>query len=225
MLFLIIFHKNVYKFCEKEWIQKCIKSIEEQTFQKFDIFELNYGNDNNSIKKFFSDDFLSKHNYEYIEKELEDHSYAMNYIINYAMKYEDRNYKYIGNVNLDDYYHKDRLKLQIEKLNTNEFDLVSNNMQYIKSDGKFYKKLILTNHDSQKVIDDNFKKNHNIVAHPSVMYTVDFFKKVGPYTNTVPREDFDLWIKARKMGMKISILNKCLLFYRLHKNQVSRRKK
>jgi hypothetical protein len=222
MLFIVLFHKNIKNLYKEEWIKQCIKSLENQTYNNFDIYEINYGNDNYKLKDYFSKSFLENRKYEYVRKKFKDHSYSINYIINHGIN-SSNEYKYIGVVNLDDYYHKDRFKIQIKKLEEGNFDVVSNNIQYIKNDGSLYKKIKLTNNDNQEYIDNKFKKGDNIIAHPCATYTVNFFKKYGPYPNTVPREDFDLWIKARKLGAKISILDEYLLYYRLHINQTSRK--
>lgn len=222
MLFLILFHKNLYKIYKKKWINKCLKSLEDQTFQKFDIFEINYGNDDFSLKEKFSKNFLNNKKYEFVSKELKSHSHAMNFIINYGINSKDNNYTHIGMVHMDDYYNKDRLKIQMHYLQKYKYDLISNNIQYINHNGSFDKKIYLHNKNCKtddEWIDKNFKKGNNVIAHPSVIFTTNFFKKVGPYPHTVPREDFDLWINGRKLGMKMKILEDFLLYYRIHNNQ------
>ena len=46
---VIFFHKNIYKLYKKNWIDKCIESILNQKNVVFDIFEINYGNEDISI--------------------------------------------------------------------------------------------------------------------------------------------------------------------------------
>ena len=46
---VIFFHKNIYNLYEKYWINNCIDSILNQVNVYFDIFEINYGDENISI--------------------------------------------------------------------------------------------------------------------------------------------------------------------------------
>ena len=46
---VIFFHKNIQKLYKKRWIDKCIETILNQEKINFDIFEINYGNDDYSI--------------------------------------------------------------------------------------------------------------------------------------------------------------------------------
>ncbi len=48
---VIFFHKNIYNLYNNYWIDKCIESILNQKNVVFDIFEINYGNENISIFK------------------------------------------------------------------------------------------------------------------------------------------------------------------------------
>ena len=52
---VIFFHKNIKKIYKKEWINKCVETVLEQTDVLFDIFEINYGNETYSVFEDFKD--------------------------------------------------------------------------------------------------------------------------------------------------------------------------
>ena len=50
---VILFHKNLKKIYKWRWIQKCIESVINQSYQNFDILEINYGGENYSVMNDF----------------------------------------------------------------------------------------------------------------------------------------------------------------------------
>ena len=46
---VIFYHKNIQSIYPSRWVEKNISSILNQTYQDFDIWELNYGNDSISL--------------------------------------------------------------------------------------------------------------------------------------------------------------------------------
>ena len=56
----LVYHKNIFDIYQQKWIQKCIDSILHQSFDEFDILELNYDGktfsifpSNTQYKKFY----------------------------------------------------------------------------------------------------------------------------------------------------------------------------
>ena len=91
---VIIFHKNALSYYKHEWLLKCLESIEEQTYQKFDIFDLSYGSDLTtecSILKYFNK--LQNKKQNYFKKPMKDHSYAINFLL-YKVFSKNTKYKY-----------------------------------------------------------------------------------------------------------------------------------
>ena len=61
----------------------------------------------------------------------------------------------------------------------------------------------------------------NPIAHPAVMFRLDFARKVGGYRSDYEgAEDLDLWIRLAKIG-KILSKNEILTKYRIHETQIS----
>lgn len=232
---VIIFHKNALTYCKHSWIIKCLDSIQNQTYQDFDVFEIAYGDkeDEKSILKHFNK--LQDKKINFFKKTFKDHSYAMNFLLNKVFKNND--YKYCFNINIDDYYHNTRFQKQIQLIKRFNYDLVSTNMHYIDENDNIMqniniklgyqfvstKKVPLKQQLKleQDFIINQFRENHNIITHPSVCYTKRFWKIIGPYKNIVPKEDLEIFKRAAlDKRIKIHIIKKKLLYYRIHNNQI-----
>lgn len=229
---VIIYHKNALNYYEHRWLIKCLDSIEQQTYTKYDIFEVAYGSDIKnevSIIQYFNK--LTDKKLFFFKNEMKDHSYAMNFLINKVFK-TGSSYEYCFNINIDDYYNPQRFERQIGIIEKLKYDVVSSQMFYINENDEiinkidklaftFKKNQSITKQiiEEQKYIRKEFNKNHNIIAHPCVCFTRNFWEKIGPYKNIVPREDLDIFKRAINSRIKTHISKSFLLYYRIHTNQ------
>ena len=207
---VIFYHKNIESIYLNSWIKECVDSIRDQTFQHFDVFELNYGQGN---KFYFPED--GKRLVFRKSLPLENHIFAMNHLIDSALKLE---YEIIFNVNMDDSFNNLRFVKQYEKI-CQGYDLVSSNFWYTNDRGVKFKKMALTNSGD---IGINLSKNHNVICHPCVAFSSSFFNTGLRYNNLLGYEDLDLWKRAHGEGKRFYILPDFLCNYRLHKKQVTK---
>ncbi len=207
---VIIYHKNINKIYRTEWIEECINSILNQTYQDFYIYELNYGDSKINFSMYF-DKYQDR--YKLFNENMSNHAYAMNFLLDKCL--ED-NFDAVFNVNLDDYYHKDRFEKQLEKIKEG-FDIVSSNIQYIR-DNKFENIF-----DFSKYNKDISKRLEieNIIAHPTICYSKKFIQNVRYNPEEIPLEDYSLWKRLSLEDYKFFIVNSTLCYYRIHNKQVS----
>ena len=206
---VVLFHKNIYDLYPKEWIDKCLSSIFNQTFKDFQIYEINYGLDD--IKLVENSFFYSIEKINYAD--------AMNFIITKAFA---DGCDYVFNTNLDDFYSNKRLEIQIEYLKQG-IDVVSSDFCYVDENNNITQYLNIVKYGS---ILDNLKRGHNVIAHPAVGISKNFWMdNENRYDiNKTPEEDKDLWQKSIQRGYKFHIIDDILLYYRIHNNQVSKKK-
>ena len=227
---VIFYHKNIKYIYKGRWIDKCIKSILNQSYNKFEIFELNYGNSDFSI---FNNINLTNHKLFFYKKNYDSHIEAMNFLLNTC--FYDYKYDIVFNTNLDDYYHEDRFKIQ-KKCVENNYDVCSTLMNYIiEKDNLDVVTKAWTIEDfniksesyyieSEKIIKE-LSKHHNIITHPSICYTKNFWNSYDIYNNKInykkekPYEDLLLWYRSIK-NTNFTIINENLLNYRIHQNQI-----
>ena len=79
-----------------------------------------------------------------------------------------------------------------------------------------------------KNITTQLNKNNNIINHPTVCFakelwdTYDIYGNYLRYRDDKPFEDLSFWRRIVNSNLKISIINKNLLYYRIHANQITK---
>lgn len=194
---LICFHKNLGRY-PNEWIEIYKNSVSGQTYNNFDIFELNYGNGEERI---FDGSF-----FESID--LKDHAEAHNHLLK---KCFSLGYDFIFNTNVDDKYPLDRLQIQIDNIDS-DFVIMSGNYTSFSD----LTPQIATTNFQKLEISNEFKNSHNIIAHPACLYS----RKIMEYNDLlrseeIPADDFSLWKRLLDKGAKFKILPNVLMYYRI----------
>jgi hypothetical protein len=251
---VIFFHKNIYDLYDKRWIDKSVQSILSQKYDEFDIYEINYGNSPQSI---FENTDISMHKYNFYTKNYETHTEAMIFLLNEAFK---NDYDIVFNTNLDDYYHNHRFIYQLLDLQYSKSVLSSSLWTYIKQNDNDNDRICKSSHaNTITVKDNNFVWNkynkilefddpiysgtinydaikrellnkNNIINHPSLCFTKEFWNSTDKYGNKLcyrddkPYEDLSLWTRSVQNNIPISIVNKNLVYYRIHDNQIGTQK-
>jgi len=209
---VIFYHKNILQIYYPHWVKKSVESILNQKYSDFKIYEINYGGESYSVL----DGFQHSKELSFYSCPLDNHAQAMNFILDKA--FED-GCDYVFNTNLDDYYSGDRIQKQLQFFNFG-YDLVSSNFCYIEGDG--HSDRILKYFEvSDKKIEEEFKNNNNIIAHPCVAYSKKFWENNRYTDSEIPEEDFSLWKRSLQNGFSLGIFPEYLLFYRLHNSQVT----
>lgn len=199
---LISYHKNIDALYPKAWIDRHRNSVMNQTYKDFDIYELDYGGDGNQI---FKDSF-------YDSRVFPTFIHAMNYMLDHI--FNELNYDAVANLNCDDWYDKRRLEIQLPFISQG-YDIVSSNFALIRREKEF-----LRHRFHNMDIEKELSKSNNIIAHPSVVYSKNFWKNMRYKPEEIPFEDMKLWKRALMMGHRIKIVEECLLFHTIHENSV-----
>lgn len=207
----IIYHKNILSIYKEEWIEKCIDSIKNQSFKDFIVYELNYGGDKLNLGEKYNLD-----NHKFYNKKLKNHAEAMIFLFKKCI--ED-GIDVVFNNNMDDYSDYKRFEIQLSKIKEG-YHLVASNFNHVSEDNIFIRDMNFSKLD----IEEEFKKNHNIICHPSVCYSREFIENNSYIPSEIPEEDFNLW-KRTILNYKFYICDEFLLNYRIHKNQISGRDK
>jgi hypothetical protein len=202
---VIIFHRDIDRYFW-EWIEKCYQSILQQSYKDFDVFELDYGGDDR--KTFPNSNFYSI--------EMPTHAHAHNFLLDEVFKL---GYDCAFNVNVDDWYALNRFEKQIPYIELG-YDVVSSNFYRVNEDESMKQSFYFDQKDIQK----EAKKEHNVIAHPVLCYSRNFWQncdKLDP--KDIPFDDFVLWKKSYKKDFKFIILPDFLLFQRIHRNNISKK--
>lgn len=199
---VILFHKQAHRYNPK-WVEKCITSIQKQTYGDFETFELDYGNEHTQLYP----------NSNFTSMALPTHADAHNWLLDEVFRL---GYDCAMNVNIDDYYATDRFEKQIPFIQAG-FDVISSNFYHIDEAGRVINHMVM----DAKRPEVEAKRGNNIIAHPVCCYSRNFWTKCSRLNPAeIPRDDFELW--KRSYGkFKFKILPNFLLYYRVHSKKVS----
>jgi hypothetical protein len=214
---VIIFHSNIKSIYKDAWVTKCLDSMVSQTLEELNYYEINYDGEDYSVLENY--DSISK---KFYSVKLKNHAEAMNYILDIAFS---DGCDYVFNTNLDDFYHKSRVEIQLNMMMGGDFDLIGTDFCYIKENSDGNDEVILDKKMYRYVdtISEELKSGHNVITHPSVCYSKKIWIDGNRYdTNAIPREDYNLWLKLNSDGYRLGICPHTLLYYRIHDNQTSK---
>lgn len=197
---VICYHKNLADLYPATWVEQYRNSILGQSFQELTIYEVNYGAGEERI--------FNYSNYESIKFPTFIH--AMNYLLD---KVFDDGFDCAGNSNVDDVYAKDWLSTLVPYIEQMA-DIASCNFALVKDDAPYH-----YHHFDTLDIREELKKDHNIIAHPAVLYSRKFWKTNRYNPEEFPEEDLKLWKRAIT-NYKFAIAPENLLFHRVHSNSV-----
>ena len=211
---VLLFHSNIKLIYKQRWIDVCLDSIINQTYNDFIFYEINYGGDDYSVL----DGKKIKQKSKFWNSKKENHAEAMNFLLD---KTCEDDCDLVFNVNLDDFYHLRRFEIQIAAAKLG-YDIISSDFSYIEEVEDVYDLTILNiNVGQHKDIKNTLKNDINIIAHPCVCYSKNFIKNNRYNTNIIPEEDWDLW-KRTCDNYKFCIIDEVLLYYRKHDKQITK---
>ena len=130
---------------------------------------------------------------------------ALNFLISKATG------KYIARIDADDICKIDRVEKQLKFAFRNNCDFVSSNSRVISDKDQFE-----YNHKT------NFRKKYftNPIIHPSIFVKTKILKKFK-YRHIPFAEDYELYLRLEKSGVKIQNINDNLVFYRSNKSNIN----
>lgn len=198
----------------EKYLYKSLKSIAEQNFKDWElIFWDNCSTDNS--KKIFTS--FSDIRFKYYKSQTFKNLYEAR---NLALKKAQG--KYISFLDVDDWWHKEKLKLQIEQFSKNKGLKISytNFFVYYQKINKkriFFKMRLPEGFITQKLLNNYCVGILTIMIKREVLLKNPFNKKF----NIIG--DFDLVIKLSKK-YELKCIQKPLSFYRVHSENLSKKK-
>ncbi len=198
---IVPFYKNI------KYIFRCIQSIYDQNYKNFEVI-LIYDDTDKRDLKLIQNKFKNYKNLNlYINKKNIGVSMSRNKGIKKAKGY------YIAFLDSDDFWKKNKLKKQINFMEKNSLDFSFTAYDILKSNKVFKKKIktIYTYDDLLKKCDIGL----------STVIIRSKLKNIGNFPNLRTQEDFALWLKYIKNGVKAKGINKSLSVWRDTPNSLS----
>lgn len=201
---LMSYHKNAYKLYPSKWLEDYKKSILNQTYYPFDIFEVAYGDE---PERLFERSV-------YLHQEFQTFNHVQNFLLDHLFS---EGYDCVFNSNVDDVYHPLWIDFLIKKI-IDGYDLVSCNFYLVNDNGKTYK----AHYFDSLNIEKELAYDHNPICHPAVCYSKKFWERGNRYNPDdvkTKNEDMKLWQRAIK-NSKFIIHSAHLCKHRVHSNSV-----
>lgn len=207
----------------EKYIEDCLKSIVEQTYDNMQIIVLNDGSKDRTgivIERFIGN---QKRKIEYISKENEGLCKTLNKALRQSKG------EYIAIIASDDIWLPNKIEEQVKFLEENK------NIGLVCTDAYFFKdseKTDIKYSDYKPRLKKYFKNSiqnvniyeslltENLILAVTVMIRKECFDKVGLFDESLKYEDYDMWLRISKY-YPIGYLDNALAYYRMHDTNVS----
>lgn len=190
------------------YLREAMDSVLSQTFNDFELIVLDDCSPDNA------EELLDMYDDPRIVRYKGEKNRGLSNVLNVGI--DMARGKYIARMDSDDLSMPDRLRIQVDYLETHpEIDLVSAGMQLFGAKDELW---IRENNPEKVKINALF---HAPVLHASSVWRKESFEKHGLRfrQEMVPAEDYDLWTRAMLKGLKLVNLPEVLYKYRIHDTQ------
>lgn len=190
------------------YLREAMDSVLSQTFNDFELIVLDDCSPDNA------EELLDMYDDPRIVRYKGEKNRGLSNVLNVGI--DMARGKYIARMDSDDLSMPDRLRIQVDYLETHpEIDLVSAGMQLFGAKDEVW---IRENNPEKVKINALF---HAPVLHASSVWRKESFEKHGLRfrQEMVPAEDYDLWTRAMLKGLKLVNLPEVLYKYRIHDTQ------
>jgi len=207
-----------YQKSKVDHLKTCIDSILSQTYVPSVIHLIQDGPVNGDISNLI-DKYIQKYpdNFKILILPKKGLPYALNQSI------KKSNTKYYARMDADDIAIQNRLEIQFNYLEENpNIDILGTWAYEFKND---YNKNDLYINKTPNVIKliNEYVHYRNPLIHPSVMFRINLFKKIGFYNEKmITDQDLELWGRALKNKINISNIQQPLLFLRTNDRLIRR---
>lgn len=195
------------------YVPKAIDSIFNQTFTNFEFIIITNGKFCNEIENDILKLYPDEKRLKIIKSQIPQLAHALNIGI------DNSSFDYIARMDADDIAWPDRLEKQFFYLQKNDLDLVGCNLRLIDENDK----LLGVKKYPCGININKLLRYKNCFAHNTVIFRKEFVIKARGYNSGFNSEDYDLWLRLKRMGVKWDNMNETLLDYRIHSGASQRR--
>lgn len=211
---------SVYKNDTLPVVKETFDSLFAQTYQNFDILVQQDGTIPSNLHHYLQD--LKEHQkIAYLGERIENRglAYSLNELIHIGL---NRGYNYIFRMDADDICTPKRIEHQLNYLNDHpEVDLLGGWIEEFNTDTDA-KQIIPYPQEHAEILAHMIKRNP--MAHVTIAFRADFFRRFGFYDPKSLNEDFRLWVDAFEKGATFHNLQEVLVLVRTNNAFYSRRK-
>ncbi|MCC2744917.1 glycosyltransferase [Leuconostoc lactis] len=195
------------------WIKESINSILNQTYKNIELLLILDNPKNTNLVNFLTE-FEKKRNVILI---INEKNIGIVESLNKGIQLASGDF--IARMDADDIAFSDRLQKELDFLEKYDLDIVTSTVKDIDENGDF-----IISREEEDLIGDNFKKEirfRYLGAHPTWFGKKEAFKKIGGYRSINNAEDLDFLLRGLESGLKIGLLGKPTLNYRVRSSSIT----
>lgn len=202
---------------QAHFLNETLTSVLKQTYKNWECLIVNDGSPDNT-KEVAKKWILRDERFKYIEKENGGLSSARNAGIKEASG------DFFLFLDSDDLLHRKKLEKSIDALQENNFDIIISDFLRLKGNSGKTKRAFC----DLKQVDFNFESilfnwdsKFTIPIHCG-LFGKDIFEGVRFNEQTKAKEDWLMWVDVFKKKPKVTFVNQPLVYYRIHKKNMSK---
>ncbi len=209
---------SVYKNDRLPYLKEALESLYNQT-KKADIFIQQDGTLPRELESYLDSEY-EKGNIAYLGKREQNSGLAAS--LNELLEVVLPEYAYIVRMDADDISVPERIEKQVEFLEMHkDIDAVGGWIEEFNIDSG--ESQIVRYGEHSEELKRNLAKR-NPLAHVTICFRKSFFDTISSYDTTKSNEDYDLWIRAFKKGLKLHSLQEVLVRVRTNDAFFARRR-
>ncbi|MFM5437880.1 glycosyltransferase [Aeromonas enteropelogenes] len=191
-----------------QYTDTAILSILEQVDVSFELILVANGEQCEAVERVLLERYGKFSFVRFFSTPIPQLTYALNFAVSQAKA------DYIARMDADDISTASRLRLQLDYMVKNNLDVLGSDVILIDENGVAL---------GERSYPSGAKINkllpfRNCFCHPSVIFKKDIFYKVRGYNAGFNSEDYDLWLRLMRLGVRWDNIKAPLLLYRVHKS-------
>lgn len=194
------------------WILHAIDSVVAQSFTDWELVLIDDGSSDGSTGAIIAK-FGKPPNFRILRSPPKGRGCALNQAL------EEAQGEWIANLDADDLFHPDKLKMQVEAAShTDKQSIVCTKSIVIGEQESVFWPDIMQPHDISDISRRMLRRNN--VNHSSVLVCREFLKKIGGYDEKRRSQfDYELWLRVLHSGGRVQELLAPLTAKRIHAHQ------
>ncbi|MQA57518.1 glycosyltransferase [Pseudomonas piscis] len=196
-----------------DFVPLAIDSVLAQTFADFELIVVANGAACDETETRLNELYAQEPRLRVVKSKIPQLANALNLGLDAAR------YDYVARMDADDVCWPDRLAKQLAYLQANQLDFVGCDLRLIDPEGT----VLGTRIYPKGANIDKLLRYKNCFAHNTIIYRKDLIIRAGGYNAGFNSEDYDLWLRLKRLGIKWANMDEILLDYRIHSGASQRK--
>ncbi|MCB4742672.1 MAG: glycosyltransferase [Sulfurovum sp.] len=200
---------------DPRWLREAVESILNQTYKELE-FIIIMDNPNNLALIEILEEYAK--NDSRIKLFINQKNMGLVYSLNRALKYASG--AYIARMDADDISYQERLKKQLNYLQTKNLDLIGTNIRLFRNGNDYF-------YESDKLLTHKYLKKMLQygaigIVHPTFFGKKEMFENLNGYKNVLYAEDMEFLSRALCRGYKVGNMQEILLDCRYRNDSITK---